>query len=95
MVDSPSKLGEEEKSEVKPPMSDIVSFRVLVALLDKYKKDYDYCMELKDKGGKLVDFVDSKKLRSNQYIRFLEKKIEESPHKEIVLIMKKELKELN
>ena len=43
-------------------MSDIVSFTVLVELLNKYKKDYDFCLELKEKGSKLLDMVDARKL---------------------------------
>ena len=34
----------------KPSVSDIVSFSVLTSLLEEFKKDYDYCLELKEKG---------------------------------------------
>lgn len=42
--------GEENRynqDQPKPEMSDIVSFTVLVELLQKHKRNYDYCLELK------------------------------------------------
>lgn len=73
-------------------MSDIVSFTVLVELLNKYKKDYDFCLELKEKGSKLLDMVDAGKLTEVVYLKFLDNKIGSSEHEGIVAIMKEEVK---
>ena len=61
--------------EEKPNSADIVSFSVLARFLDRYSKDYDYCLELKEKGRKLLELVENKRLGSNQYRLFLEKKL--------------------
>lgn len=55
----------------KPPIADIISFRALNKLLNEYQKDFEYCIELKEKGGKLMKLVDAKKLGSNQYLLML------------------------
>lgn len=76
----------------KPTISDIVSFRVIADFLDTFKKDYDYCLELKAKGKKLYTLVEDKKLGPNQYKQFLIKKCSETDDKRLLTIMQKELK---
>ena len=63
-----------EKEDPKPIISDVVSFTVLTELLEKYKRNYDYCLELKEKGQKLLEMVDSKRLTIDAYIKLLEAK---------------------
>lgn len=84
----PQQMPKIEK-EPRPDISDIVSFTVLANYLEKYKKDYDYCTELKEKGSKLLKLVDDKKLSVNAYMKFLETKLGTSKDQETVAIMQK------
>lgn len=59
-------------------VSEIVSFTVLTTCLEKYEKDIEYCIELKEKGKKLMDLVEAKKLGPAQYRQFLSRKIADS-----------------
>jgi hypothetical protein len=49
---------------------------VLGEFLTRYKKDYNYCTELKEKGQRMMKNVEEKKIKPNQYILILERQIE-------------------